>query len=166
MESATLCGRFNERNIMKLVLCAGTRRVKGYMHHDVVALTGIDFVCDLRDIGLHLANNLCERIEFTHALEHFPTKEIVDILKKVHGLLREGGELYIEVPNFEWHAKLVLNEGRDRDAVYYAFGGQVDEYDFHKTAFTVNILREDLEAAGFKDVVILNQSSLIATAKK
>lgn len=151
---------------MKLVLCAGKRQVKGYMHHDVMKFTGIDFVCDLKDIGLHIANGTCERIEFTHALEHFPTKEIVGILTMVRGLLKEGGELYLEVPNFEWHAKILLNEGRERDAVYYAFGGQEDEYDFHKTAFTCNILREDLESAGFKDIEVHNQSSIIATAKK
>lgn len=151
---------------MKLVLCAGTRHVKGYMHHDVVAYSNIDFLCDLKDIGKHIADNVCERIEFTHALEHFPTKEIVPILKMVRGLLKEGGELYLEVPNFEWHAKLLLHEGRDRDAVYYAFGGQEDQYDFHKTAFTVGILTEDLTEAGFKDIQVSNQSSLIATAKK
>lgn len=151
---------------MKLVLCAGKRQVAGYMHHDVIGFKGIDFVCDLKDIWKRIANNTCERIEFTHALEHFPTKEIVPILKVIHGLMKEGAELYIEVPNFEWHAKILLEEGRDRDAVYYAFGGQENEYDFHKTAFTVKILEEDLTAAGFKNIVISNQSSLIATAQK
>lgn len=151
---------------MKLVLCAGTRHVDGYMHHDVMAFPKTDFVCDLKDIGKHIANGTCERIEFTHALEHFPTKEIVPMLKMIRGLLKEGGELYLEVPNFEWHARLLLEEGRDRDAVYYAFGGQEDEYDFHKTAFTVNILQEDLESAGFQNIVIHNQSSIIATAQK
>lgn len=151
---------------MKLVLCAGTRHVEGYMHHDVIAFSKTDFVCDLKDIGKRVANGTCERIEFTHALEHFPTKEIVGILKMVRGLLKEGGELYLEVPNFEWHAKLLLEEGRDRDAVYYCFGGQEDEYDFHKTAFTVKILQEDLESAGFQNIVIHNQSSIIATAQK
>lgn len=151
---------------MKLVLCAGDRHVEGYMHHDVMAFPRTDFVCDLHDIGKKIANGTCERIEFTHALEHFPTKEIVPILKMIHGMLKKDGELYIEVPNFEWHARLLLEEGRDRDAVYYAFGGQENEYDFHKTAFTVKILQEDLESAGFQNIQVSNQSSLIATAQK
>lgn len=149
---------------MKLVLCAGTRHTKGYMHHDVIAFSGIDFVCELKDIGLHVANGTCERIEFTHALEHFPTKEIVGILIMVRKLLKSGGELYLEVPNFEWHAKILLNEGREKDAVYYAFGGQENEWDFHKTGFTQNILRENLEEAGFGNIKVINDSSLIATA--
>jgi predicted SAM-dependent methyltransferase len=151
---------------MKLVLCAGTRQLEGYAHHDVVAYPGIDFVCDLWDIGKFVKDNTCERIEFTHALEHFPTREIIGILVMVRKLLVPGGELYLEVPNLAWHARLILNEGRDKDAVYYAFGGQEDEWDFHKTGFTPRLLQFDLEEAGFQDVKVLDDTSLIATAKK
>lgn len=150
---------------MNLVLCAGSRLVEGYKHHDVKPLPGIDIVCDLQDITFHVKDETCERIEFTHALEHFPKTETVEILEMIKGLLVPGGELYIEVPNFAWHAQLV-REGKDRDAVYYAFGGQEDEYDLHKTGFTQSILQEDLEAAGFTAIQIFNQSSLIAIAKK
>lgn len=148
---------------MKLVLCAGSRLTEGYTHHDVKPLAGIDIVCELHDIVKYVEKGSCERIEFTHALEHFPQKETVSLLSMIRELLAPGGELYIEVPNFEWHAKILL-EGRERDAVYYAFGGQEDEYDLHKTGFTETILREDLENAGFQNIKIFNQSSLIAQA--
>lgn len=151
---------------MKLILCAGTRHIEGYTHHDVTLSPGIDIQCDLHDIEKFVEHESCERIEFTHALEHFPQKESVPMLQMIRGLLQEGGELYLEVPNFRWHAELLLKEGRDRDAVYYAFGGQLDQYDFHKNGFTVKILQEDLELAGFKDIEVLDHSSLIATAKK
>ena len=81
----------------------------------------------------------------------------------IRGLLAPNGELYLEVPNFEWHSKICL-EGRDKDAVWYAFGGQEDEWDFHKAGFTKNILYENLEQAGFKGIQIWNDSSLIAKA--
>lgn len=150
---------------MKLILCAGDRQTEGYTHHDVKPLNGIDIVCDLHDIGKYVQKGTCERIEFTHALEHFPTKEIVPLLQMIRELLIPTGELYLEVPNFEWHARLLLEEHRDRDAVYYAFGGQEDEWDFHKTAFTETILREDLEMAGYQDIRVFNQTSLMAFAK-
>jgi predicted SAM-dependent methyltransferase len=150
---------------MKLVLCAGSRHIDGYKHHDVQELPGIDYVCDLLDIGKHIEPYSCERIEFTHALEHFPYNDTVSVLSMVRSLLAPGGELYLEVPNFAWHAKLLM-EGKEREAVYYAFGGQLDEWDFHKAGFTPNILRDDLELAGFTDVKIINDSSLIATAKQ
>jgi len=149
---------------MKLILCAGDRHTKGYTHHDVKALPGVDIVCDLKDIQFYVKDDACERIEFTHALEHFPTKEVPEILGIVKAILAPGGELYIEVPNFKWHASILLNEGRDEDAVYYAFGGQEDEWDFHKTGFTPNILRKALEDAGFERVEVYDQSSILAKA--
>lgn len=142
---------------MKLVLCAGTRRVEGFTHHDVQG--DQDILCDLFDIENHVKPGTCSEIHFTHALEHFPTKKIPHVLALVRSLLEPGGKLYIEVPNFRWHSDLV-RDGRDRDAVYYAFGGQEDEYDFHKTAFTPYILREDLDNAGFIDVEINDSSSI------
>jgi predicted SAM-dependent methyltransferase len=149
---------------MKLILCAGNRLLDGYVHHDVKPMKGIDIVCDLLDIQKRVEPGSCERIEFTHALEHFPTKDIVGILDMIRSLLKPGGELYVEVPNFSWHMKLV-QEGRERDAVYYAFGGQEDKWDFHKTAFTKKILEEDLMMAGFVDINVADNSSLEATAK-
>lgn len=146
---------------MKLILCAGDRKIPGYLTHDIKGEH--DFLCDLFDIPVDKES--CEEIHFTHALEHFSRKQTESVLDLVYGLLRPGGRLYIEVPNFAWHAKLVL-EGRDRDAVYYAFGGQEDEWDFHKTGFTPSILKEELENAGFKNIEIQDGSSLCAWMNK
>lgn len=149
----------------KLILCANDRQLAGYKHHDVQALPGIDYVCDLFDIDKHVKAGSCSEVQLTHALEHFPTKETQKVLGLLRDLLCDGGKLYLEVPNFAWHAKILL-EGRERDAVYYCFGGQLNEWDFHKTGFSENILREELEFAGFKDIKIENASSLSAWATK
>lgn len=151
---------------MRLILCAGDRRIDGFKHHDIRPLNGLDYVCDLFDIVKQVKENSCDEIQFTHCLEHFPTKETQKVLGLLSSLLKTGGKLYIEVPNFLWHAKLALNEDRERDAIYYAFGGQLDEWDFHKTGFTPTILQEELEFAGFKDIRIENSSSLSAWCHK
>lgn len=151
---------------MKLILCANDRQLNGYKHHDVQNLPGIDYVCDLYDINSFVEDNSCEEVQLTHALEHFPTKETQKVLSILFKLLKDGGRVYIEVPNFAWHAKILLEEGRERDAVYYAFGGQLNEWDFHKTGFTKDILEEELLLAGFKDVRIQDGSSLTAIAFK
>lgn len=150
---------------MKLILCANDRQLNGYKHHDVQNLPGIDYVCDLFDIGKYVEDGSCEEVQFTHALEHFPTKETQTVLSLLSKLLKDGGKLYLEVPNFAWHAQ-ILKEGRERDAVYYAFGGQLNEWDFHKTGFTKGILEEELQLAGFKDIRIQDGSSLTAFATK
>lgn len=150
---------------MKLILCANDRQLAGYKHHDIQPLKGIDYVCDLYDIEKCVEGKF-EEVQLTHALEHFPTSETQKVLGILRNLLEDGGKLYLEVPNFAWHAKILLEEGRERDAVYYAFGGQLNEWDFHKTGFTENILREELELAGFRDIRIQNASSLSAWAIK
>lgn len=144
---------------MKLVLCANTRQLEGYKHHDVLTLPGIDYVCELFDIGKFVEPESCEEVHFTHALEHFPSADTQNVLELIRGLLKSGGKLYLEVPNFAWHAKLVM-EGKDKEAVYYAFGGQLDEWDFHKTGFTPRILEEQLQLAGFTHDEILNDSTM------
>jgi len=144
---------------IKLILCANKRQLNGYKHHDVLAIEGIDYVCDLFDIKNYVQDETCEIIRFTHALEHFPTAKTQDVLSLIKSLLSPGGKLYLEVPNFEWHAELV-RLGKDKEAVRYAFGGQEDEWDFHKTGFTPNILHEELTKAGFKDIQLQIGSSI------
>lgn len=150
---------------MKLVLCANTRQLEGYKHHDVLDLPGIDYVCELFDIGKYVEPESCEEIQFTHALEHFPRADTQNVLELIRALLIPRGRLYLEVPNFAWHAKLVM-EGKDKEAVYYAFGGQLDEWDFHKTGFTPRILEDQLELAGFSHEEILNDSTMCVWATK
>lgn len=150
---------------MNLILCAGTRQVSGFKHHDVKALPGIDYACDIYDITKHVEDGSCDKIEMTHALEHFAKIETQKILKLIHRLLKPGGQVYIEVPNFQWHAELART-GRDRDAIHYCFGGQEDEYDFHKTGFTPTILTEELANAGFKIIKVLPETSILCWAEK
>lgn len=149
----------------KLILCAGDRRLEGYKHHDVRPLEGLDYVCEFFSIPETIKERFSE-VHLTHALEHFPTKETQAVLKIISDLLEPGGKFYIEVPNFAWHAELLLFDKEDRKAVYYAFGGQLDQYDFHKTGFTKKILEEELALAGFERVDIKNSSSLSGTAYK
>ena len=65
----------------------------------------------------------------------------------------------------QWHAQL-LSEGRDEEAVLYCFGGQLDEYDFHKTGFTPKILKRYLEQAGFSALSIEATTEIMATGYK
>lgn len=149
---------------MKLILCAGDRHIAGFKTHDVRPLKGIDYVCDFYDIPNTIKEKF-EEIHFTHALEHFPTAETQKILSIVKELLVDVGRLYIEVPNFAWHAQLV-KEGRERDAVYYAFGGQLDQWDFHKTGFTPSIIEEELLKAGFNNIRVQDGSSISVWSTK
>lgn len=133
----------------KLIIGANRRQVPGWIHHDVLDLPGIDIVADFWDLPKHIEPASCEEIQMTHVLEHFPMKRTREALELVYGLLKDGGKFYIEVPNFAWHAEMILRNPRDRQIVEYAYGGQLDEFDFHYMGFTPEILEEDLIATLF-----------------
>jgi hypothetical protein len=151
---------------MRLILGAGTRQKDGWHHHDVQDLPGIDFVCDFWKIGDFVDDDTCSEIEMTHMLEHFPMKHAHRALKKVWGLLQPGGRLYIEVPNFQWHAEEILKDPLNRQMVEYAFGGQLNEWDFHYNGFTPDILAQDLANAGFRVDNLQPNSSIECYATK
>lgn len=151
---------------IRLIVGANDRQVEGYIHHDVLPLPGIDIVCEFWDLPKHVEAGSCEEIQVTHVLEHFPMKRTVEVLELLYDLLQDGGELYVEVPNFHWHAEMILQNPRDRQIVEYAFGGQVDQWDFHYNGFTPEILEEDLIMAGFSVDELLPESSIICWASK
>lgn len=134
---------------MRLIVGAGERHLRGFVHHDVQPLEGIDIVCEFFDLPNHVEAGSCEEIHMTHVLEHFPMAKVNEVLQLIHGLLSSGGKLYIEVPNFEWHCEQIVIDPSNRKIVEYAFGGQLNEWDFHYNGFTPTILREDLEDARF-----------------
>lgn len=134
---------------MRLILGAGDRRKDGWKAHDVQALDDLDYKCDFWELPQHVEAGSCEEIEMTHMLEHFPMKDTHRALELVHSLLAPGGKLYIEVPNFAWHALEIVVDPTNRQIVEYAYGGQLNEWDFHYMGFTPEILHEDLENAGF-----------------
>jgi hypothetical protein len=151
---------------MKLIVGAGERHEKGYVHHDVQDLPGIDIVCEFWGLPKHVKPGTCSEIKMTHVLEHFPMKDTLAVLRLLHSLLELGGKLYIEVPNFYWHALEIATDPTNRQIVEYAFGGQLNEWDFHYNGFTPEILKEDLENAGFKVVDLAPNSSIECWAEK
>jgi len=140
------------------------------MHHDIQDLPGIEVVCDFWELPkvysqINLLGKL-EEIQMTHVLEHFPMKKVPDVLAILYDLLKKGGKVYIEVPNFYWHAYEILQDPYNRQIIEYAYGGQRNEFDYHYNGFTPNILHEDLETAGFKILLLVPNSSIECTAVK
>lgn len=143
----------------------GENQPQGYVLQDVEAYQGIDLVCDILELPKHIEKEYCSEIRASHVIEHFGTNETDMILQLLSGLLKKGGLLNIIVPNFKWHASLAL-AGEEEQAVYYAFGGQLDEWDFHKTGFTPTILTKALQRNNFKIIKLLPNSSIECLAVK
>lgn len=143
----------------------GEQQPQGFVLNDVETHPNIDLVCDIKDIAQFVPENHCSEVRMSHVLEHFTIKEGIEIIKTVHKLLVDGGQFTIFVPNFRWHCEL-LATGQDEMAVHYCFGGQLDEFDQHKTAFTPKILKKRLEENGFEVVSIDNNTSISCVGLK
>lgn len=117
--------------------------------------------------GVDVVANIAERLPFddgsadtlyaAHILEHFPTDAVPALLADWRRVLRDGGELLVAVPDLEVIARTLM----DREGWFTPphnpwlgaiYGGQKDEYDFHKTGFTAVWLAKLLDDAGFGDV--------------
>lgn len=143
----------------------GENQAQGYMLQDIEAHPGIELVCDIRDLGGHLEPGSVETFRASHVLEHFSRKELHEVLVMLYNLLQLGGTVEITVPNFRYHAQLVL-QGDEEQGELYAFGGQLDEWDYHKVGLTPLILTKYLEKAGFSVKDMVEHSCVICTAFK
>ena len=157
--------------MIKWDLCSGNPKegesqAEGYLHHDVnPKIEGLDLCCNLLDIDKHIDKGSVGEILLSHALEHFTIPESKKVLKMLFKLLKTDGKLTIIVPNFRWHAKLLL-EGHEEEANYYCFGGQLDEFDLHKQGFTPNRLKNLLQEAGFALLSCDDESSITCISIK
>jgi len=88
----------------------------------------------------------------SHVLEHFGYWESVAILEHWGQALKEEGELHIIVPSLEWVGRAVLSEQLPMSVFPHLFGGHETEWNGHKSMFTMRLLRNYVERAGFGTV--------------
>lgn len=150
---------------MKLIVGAGTRHEPGFVHHDVQQLPDIDIVCDMWELPAKVAARSVDELHATHVAEHFPMARTRELFRLWHDLLRRGGRLYLEVPNFEWQAREILKCPSDRQIVEYAYGGQSNDWDYHYNGFTPDILVEDLLETDFKLLELRPNSTIECLAE-
>ena len=151
----------------KLEIGAGDARNPdaGWLYQDIEALPGIDVVCDFLKIDEFVEEGSVKYLKAVHCLEHIGTSDVAPLFEKLYKIMGKGSRILIRVPNLQFHAQL-LSEGRDEEAVTYCFGGQLDQWDFHKTGYTPKILKRHLENAGFSAVQIQPETEIIASAYK
>lgn len=88
-------------------------------------------------------------------LEHLTPGQVDEALTNWHAILRPGGVLHIDVPDFEETAKLLLAQKREDDKEWYyrlIFGSQKDDFSFHKDGYSEEKLTRILASHGFRDV--------------
>jgi predicted SAM-dependent methyltransferase len=103
--------------------------------------------------AFHLPEELEGQIDgilASHVLEHFPYWQTTNVLRSWAKALKPGGEIHIVVPSLEWAAKEILADQPSKAVLPHLYAGQTSPWDVHLTGFTIRMLRNLLELAGFK----------------
>jgi predicted SAM-dependent methyltransferase len=154
---------------LKLNLGSGTAPIPGFVNVDALEdAPGVDVVADISG-RLPFDDGAADLVYASHVLEHFPTDEVPALLAEWRRVLRPGGTVLIAVPDLQVVASIMVDRpgwftppyGPWLGAIY---GGQKDQYDFHKTGFTAPWLTHLLREAGFGEIERLRRFDEIPVA--
>lgn len=150
---------------MRLVI--GTRHYLGpeWTHYDIsghrlISDDGQDhfpeIIGDARNVPLE--DETCELVYSQECLEHFPWTDTPLVVREWARLVRPGGQLRIEVPDFLAACQQVLTHDTldmDLRIQQIIFGGQVNQWDFHYAGLTHRTLPHFVEEQGLTVTKVL-----------
>ncbi|MDG2242181.1 MAG: methyltransferase domain-containing protein [Rhodospirillaceae bacterium] len=130
----------------------------------------VNFVGDCSDLS-RFPKASCAEIYCSHVLEHMShNNELLQTLRGFHRVLHPNGKLMISVPDLDVLCRLFTKPELDieqrRFVMRMMFGGQTDDYDFHKTGFNFVLLQETLVAAGFSKATQIKSFGLFTDSSE
>ena len=148
---------------LRINIGSGPNHIPGYVDWDIVD--------GANAFPLPFASGTVDAIRASHVLEHLLFAETEQAIAEWNRVLKIGGEVKIAVPDFD---KAAADSSNLR--LRYVMGGQTNEHDVHKAAFTRDSLAELLTRHGFevtgdweseiKDCASLPVSLNLAATKK
>lgn len=159
---------------LKLNLGCGKDIREGYVNVDIHNNDPSIVYEDLSHLPWKWGDESVDEILMLDFLEHFPYSKTVSILEEVHRILKMGGFVDIQVPDFSELSRAIMRESGincnkcgkqlqdltcercgqkmshvSKDAIKRLFGGQDYLGNWHFTTFTKDILKEMLNEIGF-----------------
>jgi predicted SAM-dependent methyltransferase len=140
--------------LKRLHLGCGHVHLEGWTNVDALRTGATDVVCDITTLP-GIASGSVDQIYACHVLEHFAHDDVNPILSRWYEVLGVGGELRISVPDLDAITRIYQQNLPHFQVPGHApwialiYGGQKDQFDFHKTGFNYCWLRHLLGAAGF-----------------
>lgn len=133
---------------LRLHLGCGEAKIKGYINIDLRKTIATDLVCDIAK--LPYPDNSLIIIENYHVIEHLPRNKVNVALKEWFRVLKPGGTLVIECPDFDELARKYL-EG-DEKQLDGIFALQRFEGDYHYFGYNASRLKKALKDIGFTNI--------------
>lgn len=136
---------------MKLHLGCGKRFIPGYVHIDAIDYPHVDHVSTIDRLSF-IPNDSVDVIYNCHVLEHFKRKDVSDVLKEWHRILKPSGILRISVPDFSALCEIYQKEKDINLIIGPLFGRQDYLYNIHYNMFDFKSLESILNDVGFSDI--------------
>jgi len=134
---------------MKLHI-GGTIAKDGWLIYNVQPGKNVNCIGDIS--LLPFINDTFTEVYASHVLEHVATKDIAPTLCQIYSVIKPGGSVLISVPDIMLILDNLRRQPTGRQYISMLFGGQVDQYDLHRTGFNYELLASYLNTAGFKDI--------------
>lgn len=136
---------------MKLHIGCGNVIISGYMNIDINPINFLVIKDDARYLNKFKKKKITE-IYACHILEHFPHKEIKEVLKGWYNLLQSNGVLLVSVPDFEVISNQYQQTKNIKELNEIIYGAQTYKENFHYHCWDFNSLKKDLTKAGFAEI--------------
>jgi predicted SAM-dependent methyltransferase len=138
--------------VLRINLGCGSTYKPGYINIDRFDASVADMLADVS--SLPYESNSIDVIEAAQLIEHFDLAHLRYVLAEWFRVLKPGAELMLETPDLSRSLKKLLrsrNEQR-RTTLQWIFG--IDSPGLqHKSGFTFEHLKQELELTGFSEVV-------------
>lgn len=148
----------------------GHQAKPGWKIFNIRSGKNVDFVGNCTDLS-QFATGAAEAVYASHVIEHLGHRqELPAALSEMRRVLRPGGKLYVSVPDLEFLAGLFLRPGMPVEikirVVTMIFGMQANEHDYHKFAFSLDMMAWYLARAGFTKIMRVDDFGLFEDYSK
>ena len=150
----------------------GIYKTDEWINLDIVKFEGVDIVADASE-HIPLETGSVDEIRCIHVLEHVTRDKYPLMLREMHRVLKPGGVLYVEVPDFKGTIDNLLAafNSNDVEAIHIwttsVYGKNERAGMAHHWGFYEGLLRREFRHQGFKEVDrLLEKDEMISSHYK